>query len=173
MTGSSPVIATPHPKGQRPPISRMVRDITGVRNGRLVAVELVGRNREGRALWRCLCDCGTEKTVQGNSLVRASGTKSCGCLRRDTNAAKARAGGSWNDGKSYAIEGGERCYKTRHSWAKAVIRHYGNKCERCGWSKARCDAHHRTAKASGGMHTIANGMVLCPNCHRVEHEGKL
>ena len=112
MTRPSPVIATPHPKGQRPPISRMVRDITGVRNGRLVAVELVGRNHEGRALWRCLCDCGTEKTVQGNNLVREGGTKSCGCLRRDANAAKIQANGSWNDGKSYAIEDGKRCYKT-------------------------------------------------------------
>lgn len=64
----------------------------------------------------------------------------------------------------------DHCYRTRHSWAKAVIRHYGNKCQRCGWDEARCDAHHRTPKAEGGLHTIKNGIVLCPNCHRIHHE---
>ncbi|WP_408509611.1 HNH endonuclease signature motif containing protein [Paraburkholderia sediminicola] len=40
----------------------------------------------------------------------------------------------------------------------------------CGWDKAGCDSHHRIPKAQGGAHTIENGMVLCPNCHRIEHE---
>jgi hypothetical protein len=155
-----------HPLG----MSGSVRDITGKRNGRLVAVECVGRNNEGRAMWRCRCDCGGEKVVQSNNLLRPTGTKSCGCLRREVNAAKVRAEGAWNDGKSYSIAGGEHCYLTRHSWAKAAIRHYGNKCERCGWAEARCDVHHRTHKAKGGRHTIANAVVLCPNCHRIEHE---
>jgi hypothetical protein len=147
-----------------------VRDISGHRNGRLVAVQCVGRNAEGRAMWRCVCDCGTERIVQSNNLLRPSGTRSCGCLRRDANKAKTLRDGAWNDGKSYAIAGGSHCYKTRHSWAKAVIRHYGNKCMRCGWDEARCDAHHRDPKAAGGLHTIQNGIVLCPNCHRVHHQ---
>lgn len=151
-------------------LTGFVRDITGRRNGRLVAVECVGRNAEGRALWRCRCDCGNHKIVQGNNLTRAAGTKSCGCLRSDANAQKRKRDGVWNDGKSYAIGTGERCYKTRQSWAKAAIRLYGNKCERCGWAEARCDVHHRTPKAKGGLHTLANAIVLCPNCHRIEHD---
>lgn len=151
-------------------LTGFVRDITGRRNGRLVAVECVGRNSEGRALWRCRCDCGNEKIVQGNNLTRAAGTKSCGCLRSDANAQKRKRDGVWNDGKYYVIGSGERCYKTRHSWAKAAIRTYGNKCERCGWAEARCDVHHRVPKAHGGLHTLANAVVLCPNCHRIEHE---
>jgi len=78
--------------------------------------------------------------------------------------------GAWNEGKSYAICEGEHCYRSRAAWAKAVIRHYGNQCMSCGWDKARCDAHHREPKAKGGKHTIQNGMVLCPNCHRIAHE---
>lgn len=152
--------------------SRSVRDITGFRNGRLVAVECVGRNYEGRAMWRCICDCGNQKIAQSNNILRPKGTNSCGCLRTEANAKKRQENGIWNDGKSYAIQDGTRCYKTRHAWAKAVIRHYGNKCQRCGWSEARCDAHHRDPKAKGGLHTIANGIVLCPNCHRVHHEKK-
>lgn len=36
--------------------------------------------------------------------------------------------------------------------------------------EARCDVHHRVPKAHGGLHTLANAVVLCPNCHRIEHE---
>ena len=25
---------------------------------------------------------------------------------------------------------------------------------------------------SNGLNTISNGEVICPNCHRVEHEGR-
>ena len=121
-------------------------------------------------MWLCRCDCGGTKVVQANNLTRPTGTKSCGCLRREANAAKMREHGAWNDGKSYAVNDGQRCYRTRHSWAKAAIRHYGNQCERCEWKAARCDVHHRHSKSKGGLHTIANAIVLCPNCHRIEHE---
>ncbi len=152
--------------------SGFMRDLTGHRNGRLTATKVVARNAEGRAMWLCKCDCGGEKVVQANNLTRQSGTKSCGCLRREANAKKIKEFGQWNDGKSYAVNGGERCYKTRHSWAKAAVRFYGNVCEECGWSAARCDVHHRIEKSLGGLHTIKNAKVLCPNCHRVEHEGR-
>ena len=153
-------------------ISGYVRDLTGHKNGRLTAIECVGRTNEGRAVWRCQCDCGGEKTVQANNLTRSTGTTSCGCARADAAAARRNRDGVWNDGKSYSIDSGQRCYRTRHSWAKAAIRHYGNKCERCGWAAARCDVHHRLPKAAGGLHTIQNAVVLCPNCHRVHHEGR-
>jgi HNH endonuclease len=144
-----------------------MRDITGHRNGRLIAVECVGRR--GHAMWRCQCDCGNEKIVASNNLTRATGVRSCGCLSRDAAIRRVKADGVWNDGKSYAIQDGERCYKTRHGWAKAALRHYGNKCEVCGWNEARCDVHHREPKAKGGLHTIANAVVLCPNHHRLRH----
>ena len=147
-------------------------NLAGIRNGRLVAIEPVGVHRGGHVLWRCSCDCGGEKIVQSNNLQRSAGTKSCGCLRKEAAAARRLKDGAWNEGKSYGIANGEHCYKTRHSWAKAAIRHYGNKCERCGWNEARCDVHHRTPKAMGGKHTVSNAVVLCPNCHRVEHAKK-
>lgn len=152
-------------------LTGMVRDLTGHRNGRLVAMTCVGRTQEGRALWLCACDCGSEKVVQANNLTREAGTKSCGCLRVDAQNARRLRDGVWNDGKSYAVQDGERCYRTRHAWARAAIRHYGNRCERCGWDRARCDVHHRSPKSRGGLHTLINAVVLCPNCHRVEHEG--
>lgn len=146
------------------------RDLRGHRNGRLVAIAPVERGSDGHIKWLCRCDCGAEKVVQSNNLTRATGTKSCGCLRIEAAAARIKKDGVWNDGKSYAIQSGKRCYKTRHAWAKAAVKHYGNRCEKCGWSAARCDVHHRHHKADGGLHTIENAVVLCPNCHRIEHE---
>lgn len=45
--------------------------------------ELVGKNKEGRLLYRCSClRCGGEITTTGKQL-RNGTTKSCGCLKRD------------------------------------------------------------------------------------------
>lgn len=46
----------------------------------LVAVEYVGR-KNGRTLWRCICDCGKE-SVTGYSNLMTGNTKSCGCMEK-------------------------------------------------------------------------------------------
>jgi hypothetical protein len=61
-------------------------DITGRRFGRLVVLGISHRQRHPstnvlRIFWRCLCDCGVEKTVATISL-RLGHTKSCGCLHK-------------------------------------------------------------------------------------------
>lgn len=146
------------------------RDLRGFRSGMLTAIEPAGFAKDGHVIWRCRCDCGAEAYRPSNTLARPKAAPSCGCMRKVAAKKRLLAKGPWNEGKSYAISGGAHCYKTRHAWAKAVIRHYGNQCERCGWNEARCDAHHRQLKSKGGSHTVENGIVLCPNCHRVEHE---
>ena len=59
-----------------------VIDLTGQRFGRLTVIERVGSNNHKKALWLCICDCGTQKTVCSNHLIRGA-TRSCGCFRRD------------------------------------------------------------------------------------------
>jgi len=59
---------------------RKVKDLTGQRFGRLVAIERIPR--KGVAYWECACDCGNHVVVFMNSL-RIGRTKSCGCLRAD------------------------------------------------------------------------------------------
>ena len=55
-------------------------DMTGKRYGRLTAVEYVGNSREGKAEWRCVCDCGKTIVAIGKN-IRNGNTKSCGCLK--------------------------------------------------------------------------------------------
>lgn len=70
------------------------RDLTGMRFGRLVALErdrekereveldrlARGRVYRRRAFWRCRCDCGKSTAVLAIYLT-TGGTQSCGCLR--------------------------------------------------------------------------------------------
>lgn len=54
-------------------------DETGNRYGLLTVIEDAGRDKDGRVLWKCRCDCGNEKIALGKTL-RAGLIKSCGCL---------------------------------------------------------------------------------------------
>lgn len=63
-------------------------DLTGAAFGRLLvlneaaAVRQPSGKRQRR--WRCLCSCGTETIVRGESLTIGN-TRSCGCLKRDVS----------------------------------------------------------------------------------------
>jgi hypothetical protein len=60
---------------------RPVTDLTGHRYGRLRVVSFVGTYKdEQRAIWNCICDCGTRHRVRGNALTCGK-TTSCGCRR--------------------------------------------------------------------------------------------
>jgi len=73
------------PSRKPPRWSNKPKDITGMRFGRLVAVECIkstGRFGGGR-LWLCQCDCGkTTTAVTARLLCGDKG--SCGCLHRPT-----------------------------------------------------------------------------------------
>lgn len=63
-----------------------MRDLSGQRFGRLMAVSPAGATPAGAYRWHCRCDCGAQKVVTGMHLVSGD-TASCGCLRRDINSA--------------------------------------------------------------------------------------
>lgn len=54
-------------------------DITNQRFGLLTAVECIS-GKDSTALWRCKCNCGTEKSVSYRNLIYGK-TRSCGCAR--------------------------------------------------------------------------------------------
>lgn len=64
------------------------KDITGMKFGRLTAIEKVEPRRpKSGTWWRCVCDCGEEVIVQA-SAMRSGNTKSCGCLHTEMNKRK-------------------------------------------------------------------------------------
>lgn len=46
-------------------------------------------------------------------------------------------------------------------------------CSICGWNEATCDIHHIISRKKGGLDNNDNLCILCPNCHRKVHCGKI
>ncbi len=59
----------------------------GAKYGRMTVLERAGKDRFGGIKVRCICDCGTERTLLLSSL-RTGNTKSCGCLLKEVARAK-------------------------------------------------------------------------------------
>ena len=58
-------------------------DLTGMKFGRLTAIEPVKHDNSTAAFWKCKCDCGNTVEVYGYSLRAKNGTRSCGCLQKE------------------------------------------------------------------------------------------
>lgn len=61
-----------------------LKDLTGQKFGRLTVIERAENAKDGRAHWRCHCDCGNEVTVSSYHLTSGH-TQSCGCLFLEGN----------------------------------------------------------------------------------------
>lgn len=57
-------------------------DLTGKKFGRLIVIELAGKNKYKANLWNCFCECGNYSLITTSSL-RDGNNRSCGCLKRE------------------------------------------------------------------------------------------
>jgi hypothetical protein len=83
----------------------------GERSGRLVVLEVLSLNSEKHV--KCKCDCGSVTTRKSKQFRK---TKSCGCLRLETN--------------SKTLKGNKNAYKLRKGTAN-ISRTYFNELRRC------------------------------------------
>lgn len=58
-----------------------LQDLTGAKFGRLTVLQRE-TPKNGRTMWKCLCDCGNEKTVEAYNL-KSGHIRSCGCLNSE------------------------------------------------------------------------------------------
>jgi hypothetical protein len=107
---------------------KVFKDLTGERFGQLVVIGVVRKSnrKHGPSIWRCLCDCGKETSVQLPNL--RSGQRSCGCAKATQGGMRYKArqhpmGSRW---KSML----DRCAKPYHK----DFKNYGGRgitvCER-------------------------------------------
>ena len=57
-------------------------DYIGKRFGRLTVIKFFGRNKHGRQLWQCQCECGIVKNIPLDAL-KGKITMSCGCYQKE------------------------------------------------------------------------------------------
>ncbi len=77
-----------------------VKDMTGLRFGRLVVTSFEGLGDRRIAKWKCHCDCGKSTVIYGTFLRRGC-TSSCGCIRAENG--KARATHGMRNSRPYSI----------------------------------------------------------------------
>lgn len=68
-----------------------MKNISGIKFGRLLAISPCGKTKQGGYIWECKCDCGKEHKISSSLLVHG-GIKSCGCLEKETNKLISRVG---------------------------------------------------------------------------------
>ena len=59
-----------------------MENLTGLTFERLTVLSPRGKDKYGHKLFLCKCSCGTEKVINGYSLINKK-TRSCGCLNRE------------------------------------------------------------------------------------------
>ena len=57
------------------------------------------------------------------------------------------------------------------SFKEKVVALFPSPCAICGWDIARTDAAHIVPHGEGGPDTVENGVILCPNHHRMFDSG--
>lgn len=91
-----------------------VKDLTGMRFGRLRVLNREGSTKDGCATWACICDCGSKLIVRGHTM-RDGRSKSCGCLSREFTGKQFTTHGksSTPEYRSW-LKMRERCHNPRH-----------------------------------------------------------
>ena len=69
------------------------KDITGQHFGRLTALEPTKERCHGHIIWLCECSCGNKCLIASHSLRHNEGTKSCGCLAKETTTKRSTTHG--------------------------------------------------------------------------------
>lgn len=102
---------------------------------------------------RKLCECGNLCEVRR---IRKDGSKS---LRPRCVGCRLRRAGR------------NHSHRAR-SGTKEKLSREANKCVICGWV-GPCDLHRIIHGKDGGKYTAKNICIICPNCHRLEHNNLL
>lgn len=142
-----------------------LHDLTGKRYGKLVVVSRAP-SRKAKTRWNCLCDCGTETTVDAYNMTSGK-TRSCGCsYATQGRQTQTREWGIWSKMK-------ERCYNPR--WRN--FKFYGAKgvCICQHWRESFANYIADMGRAPSLKHTMdridASGHYSCGHCDECKANG--
>lgn len=121
---------------------KSLKNVTGMRFGRLTVVRRVHSNARREATWLCKCDCGNEIIVSGHDL-RTGDTKSCGCFKKDITSQRVL-----------------KDIKGMRFGKLTVVQRIWDTCREAKWL-CRCDCGNKTI-VSG--HNLRTGAVRSCGC---------
>jgi hypothetical protein len=160
------------PKGLKRQSKIKAEEFIGLRFGRLVITDFVGHDKWQSAIWRCLCDCGTETTSITHTLKQGK-KRSCGCLHREHMQRQYGSNNPyWNPELSDEERQNRRATKDTAIWIRKVLERDDFTCQICSTRGGKLVAHHLDGWnwCTEKRHEICNGVTLCRNCHDAFHD---
>lgn len=128
---------------------KKIKDLTGQRFGKLVAIERLDEKYGNSYLWKCRCDCGNLVNVSASALISGN-KKSCGCLKRSNGTYRFLDITGEKFGRLTAIEPTDRRIDGSVVW-------------RCA-----CDCGKETEVS---CNNLVQGSVRSCGCLKTENEG--
>lgn len=138
-------------------MGRPIRDLAGLRFGRLVAVAFVAQLLDKRgAMWLCRCDCGGETVAVGSKLTGGQ-VSSCGCLVGDVRRARPMKSIRDRFMKNVVFDGD--CWR----WAGALFTTGYGAIGRGGRADGTMSAHRLSYEIHHAP--VPDGFLVCHRCH--------
>lgn len=99
-------------------------NIQGLKFNRLTVISRAENDKGGKAIWKCLCECGKLVVASGTD-IRSGHTKSCGCFKSDMTSQRNMIHGCSKKNPIYKTWCGmrTRCNNKNHVYYK----HYGGR----------------------------------------------
>ena len=150
-------------------------DLVGKVFGRLTVIKKHDKDKHGRILWLCKCECGNECIV-ATGVLTSGKAKSCGCLNRELTSKRMSGENHPNYNPNLTEEDRER---GRHingyeEWVYKVKEQANFTCDCCGQRGHKLHSHHLDGYnwCKERRTDITNGVCLCEHCHNEFHSSK-
>lgn len=103
-----------------------MENLQGKKFGYLTAIEFSHKDQNRKTYWKCLCDCGNQKTARSDSL-KSGNDRSCGCLKKEQDKINLTKNHSHKKSGTRIYETWQgmkgRCYNSR----EACYERYGGR----------------------------------------------
>lgn len=145
-------------------------DEVGKKYGRLTVMEFSHISKHNLACWKCICKCGNNTIVKGNSLRRGE-TKSCGCLNKERPSGPANP--RWNPNLTDEDRAKKRTSQW-HTFSLPVFKRDDFICQISGERGGNLEAHHLEDNSTNPemAFDINNGITTRRKKHREFHKWK-
>lgn len=154
-----------------------VNNRTGQKFGRLTAIKVVGKTRNGDYIWECKCECGNIKNVTNGSIGKT--IFSCGCLRKEVVSERRKNTPKekhykWNPNLTdeERDKGRNIDREKLNKWRSLVHKRDTYTCQVCKKKNhGKIQVHHLLSyrKYPQFRFDVSNGITLCIDCHKEFH----